>query len=117
MLTFNFLVLETSEPYPTSKESPLIHISCLLYVLLPLNFHYRPPKAAMVFRFVRNLQPWGMMEVFLLGILISIVKLADMAEISPGIALYSLGALIFVVATLTSVLDTHSVWERIGVEK
>jgi paraquat-inducible protein A len=55
-----------------------------------------------------------MMEVFLLGTLISVVKLAKMAEIVPGLALYSLGALIFIVAASTASLDSHDIWERIG---
>ena len=97
----------------TSILVPLAQICGLLYVLLPLSLNRIPPGVATVFRMVNRMQPWGMMEVFLLGTLISIVKLAKMADIVPGLALYSLGALIFVVAASTASLDAHEIWERL----
>lgn len=101
----------------TSIVAPMAQISGMLYVLLPLSFNLRPPIGVKVFRWIRQVQPWGMMEVFLLGILISVVKLAKMAEIIPGMALYSIGALIFVLAASTASLDPHQIWERVGVNK
>ncbi len=58
-----------------------------------------------------------MMEVFLIGILVSLVKLADMAQIVPGIALWAFVALIPCVAAATSSLEPHLVWERIGARR
>lgn len=92
---------------------PLIQLSGMLYVLMPLKFNRLPWKLPVVFRFVRKLQPWGMMEVFMLGILVCVVKLAKMASIVPGIALYSFVALIFVLAGVAASLDPHMVWDRI----
>jgi paraquat-inducible protein A len=51
------------------------------------------------------------MEVFMLGILVSIVKLAKMAQIVPGIAAFSFMALIFILAAAMASL-THEVWDR-----
>jgi paraquat-inducible protein A len=53
-----------------------------------------------------------MMEVFLVGILVSIVKLAKMAKIIPGIAVFAFLALILVMAASATTLDPHIVWER-----
>ncbi len=55
-----------------------------------------------------------MVEVFMLGILVSVVKLAKMASIIPGIALYSFTGLIFVLAGIMASLDPHIVWDRLG---
>lgn len=52
-----------------------------------------------------------MMEVYLLGILVSMIKLAKMARIIPGPALFSFIALIFVLAAASVSLDTHLVWD------
>jgi paraquat-inducible protein A len=71
---------------------------------------------APIFRVIRNLQPWGMTEVFLLGILVSIVKLADMATLVPGLALYAFLILIFVVAATSAHLNPDIVWEQLTVE-
>ena len=93
---------------------PFVQLSGLLYVLLPLKYNRLSPMTAPVFRFIRKLQPWSMMEVFMLGILVSIVKLAKMATIIPGISLYSFAALIIVLAGAVASLDPHIVWEKLG---
>jgi paraquat-inducible protein A len=54
-----------------------------------------------------------MMEVFMLGILVAMVKLAKMASIVPGVSLYAFVALIFVLAATTASLDSHLVWHRL----
>jgi len=93
--------------------APFVQLSGLFYVLLPLKYNRVSPMTAYVFRFIRKLQPWSMMEVFMLGILVSIVKLAKMATIIPGISLYSFAALIIVLAGAVASLDPHIVWERV----
>jgi len=92
---------------------PGFQLTGLLYVLLPLKFNRVSWMSAHVFRLVRKLQPWGMMEVFMLGILVSIVKLAKMASIVPGLSLYSFGFLIFVLAGAVTFLDPHLVWDHL----
>lgn len=96
----------------TTVLVPLAQMICMLYILLPLKFKRIPLGLPRVFRFVRHLQPWSMMEVFMLGILVSVVKLAKMAKIVPGIALFSFLALIFVLAAMTASLDSHLIWEK-----
>lgn len=93
--------------------APFIQLSGLLYVLAPLKYNRLAPMTARVFRFIRKLQPWSMMEVFMLGILVSIVKLAKMSTIIPGISLYSFAALIIVLAWAVASLDPYIVWERV----
>ena len=53
--------------------------------------------------------------VLLIGILVALVKLADLAEIIPGIALWAFAALILVLTAATSALDPREVWKRVGV--
>ena len=96
----------------TTILAPLAQLLGMLYLLLPLRHNRIPPQFASIFRFVRGLQPWSMMEVFMLGILVSVVKLAKMAQIVPGVAIFSFFALIVVLAAATVSLDPHEVWHR-----
>ena len=98
----------------TSILVPFVQIAGMLYVLVPLKVNRVPRKLALVYRFIRSLQPWGMMEVFMLGILVSYVKLAKMAKIIPGLAIYSFVVLIFVLAGAAASLDPRIVWDRLG---
>jgi paraquat-inducible protein A len=96
----------------TTVVAPAAQLLGMLYLLLPLRQNRIPPKFAPVFRFMRGLQPWSMMEVFMLGILVSVVKLAKMAQIVPGIAIFSFFALIVVLTAATVTLDPHDLWHR-----
>ncbi len=97
----------------TSILTPLLELTGMLYLLLPLKFNRRPWKLPFIFRLIRKFKPWGMMEVFMMGILVAVVKLTKMASIIPGIALYAFLALIFVLAASAAALDPHIVWNRI----
>ena len=96
----------------TTILAPLAQLLGMLYLLLPLRHNRIPPKFAPIFRFVRSLETWSMMEVFMLGILVSVVKLAKMAQIVPGIAIFSFFGLIVVLAAATVSLDPHEIWDR-----
>ena len=96
----------------TTVIAPLIQFLTLIYVLLPLKFQRRSPGMFQVFGWMRRLQPWSMMEVFMVGILVSMVKLAKMAQILPDVAVFCFMALIFVLAACLTSLDPHQVWEH-----
>jgi len=92
---------------------PLMQLLFSLYVLLPLKFNRTPWKMASIFRITNELQPWSMMEVFLIGILVSVVKLVGMAQIIPGLALWSFALLIVILAAASVNLDPQIVWKRV----
>jgi paraquat-inducible protein A len=86
-----------------------------LAVLVPLRLGLVPWVLAGLFRHIRSLAPWGMMDVFLLGILVAVVKMAEMATMVPGKALFAFVILIFVLAAAQAALDPSLVWSRIPV--
>ena len=94
--------------------APLAHLGGMIYVLLQIR--WRRPKrwTVLIFRIVEQFGAWGMTEVFILGILVSYVKLAKMAVVVPGPSLFGLGAFIVVAAAAVSALDIGSVWEALG---
>ncbi len=100
----------------TAVAAPLMHILMLLYVVVPLWLSIRPPYGVRVFRFLQRIRPWSMAEVFMLGVLVSMVKLADLAEIVPGIALWSFTLLIPILTATMVTLDDHLTWERLAPE-
>jgi paraquat-inducible protein A len=98
----------------TTIVAPFLQIAALISVLGPLRVGIWVPGQTRMFRLLRRVQPWSMMEVFIMGVLVSLVKLLDMAQIVPGIALWSFVLLIPVLAAASSSLDAESVWRRIG---
>lgn len=93
---------------------PLIQMGGLLYVFTSLKMNLRAKYAIPVFRLFQHVKPWSMMEIYMLGILIAMVKLGKMATIVPGLAVIAFGLLIFVLTFAISSVDAHLVWERLG---
>ena len=54
-----------------------------------------------------------MIEVFMIGILVALVKLTKMAVIVPGIAMWSFVVLIFLVTGAYSSIDGRIVWQQL----
>ncbi len=104
--------------FATSIGFPALELFGLLYVLLPLRFgqpaprHYGP-----VFRWIQSVGPWAMLEVYLLGVLVAIVKLSEMATLVPGIAFWSFCGLIVTTTCANATLDPALVWRRLGASR
>lgn len=92
---------------------PATQIIAMLYVLLPLQFGAVPPFVEFPLRLFQVAKPWGMVEVFILGILVSLVKLAHMAHVITGVALWAFAALVLVFAALGNAFDPVRLWSRI----
>jgi paraquat-inducible protein A len=56
---------------------------------------------------------WSMVEVMLLGVLVALIKIAELATVIPGVALFALGALVVVLAAIQSMFDPEEIWERV----
>ena len=56
---------------------------------------------------------WSMIEVMMVGVLVALVKIADYATVIPGMALFVLWVLVFVLAGMSASFDSRDVWDRI----
>lgn len=99
--------------FVTTFAVPALQLAAMCYTLLPLRLGRAPPALAFVMRCLHALQPWGMVEVFMLGVLVSLVRLARLADIIPGIALWSCGALIVLLAAAAMSFEPRDVWVRV----
>ncbi len=81
---------------------PLLQLLFLFYLLVSLAKQRRPPGFSWLVRAMQSLRPWGMVEVFLLGVLVAIVKLSNMATVIPGVALWAFGVLTVLLTAVIS---------------
>ena len=89
---------------------PLTELVALLYVLLPIRRGYIPPGFNLVLRTIQFVRPWGMLEVFMLGVLITIVKMVSLARVIPETALFAFGALTLMI-TVVLTFDARTLWD------
>lgn len=89
---------------------PLIELSALLYVLMPIRSGVVPPHFNLVLRAIQFVRPWGMIEVLMLGILVTIVKMTSLARVIPNAALFAFGALTLMLAVVV-LFDPRALWD------
>lgn len=90
---------------------PLLRLSLRLVVLGGLALR-RPPR--WLFRPLRwhdPLSAWSMLEVFLFGVLVSYVQLADLAEVQLGPAIYGLGAVVLAMVAADAAFEPQDAWD------
>ena len=89
---------------------PLVEMAALLYLLLPMRRGVVPPGFNAVLRAIQLVRPWGMIEVFMLGILVTIVKMVSLARVVPEAALVAFGALTLMIAVVL-MFDPRTLWD------
>jgi len=97
-----------------SMAVPLLKLLCQLVVLVCIATDRGKTLGMLLYRTYHHLREWGMLEVYLLGILVSIIKLRDMAELSLGIGLACFAGLLVVQVWLELVMSPHQVWEALS---
>ncbi|MHC1743651.1 MAG: paraquat-inducible protein A [Syntrophobacteraceae bacterium] len=92
---------------------PGLSILATGYVLMRSRLGGPPGHLIDVLRLLQVFKPWGMVEVFLLGLLVSVVKLGSYARVIPDVALWAIGVLVLLTATLSTVFEPREIWARI----
>ena len=93
---------------------PFVRMAGLMYILLPLRFNNRLPGMELVYRWIVYLSPWSMMEIYLFGAIVALVKLASMASIELGYSFWAFALLNILTAITLQCVDNHSLWEFIS---
>lgn len=93
--------------------APALQIGLLLIVVIGAKRKHMPAWIGTLFRHHPFTATWSMIEVMLLGVLVALTKIAEYTTVVPGHAIYSLGALVVLLAMIQSTFDPHEIWERI----
>lgn len=89
---------------------PLARIGLELFVLAHLYAGRRPARLGRAMRVLHVLRPWSMVEVFMLGVIVSLVKLGGETTVIPGPGLAGF-AVLTVLMTLLATFDSHALWD------
>jgi paraquat-inducible protein A len=97
----------------TAIIAPALQIGFMLAIVLAAR-RERPPRwVGTLLRHHPATRTWSMIEVMMLGVLVALIKIADYATVIPGLALFILWALVFLLAGIQASFDPREVWERI----
>ena len=92
---------------------PLLKLLGLFYLVITMKFRFTSGRKlrARVHRIVEVIGPWAMLDVFLLAILVSLVKLGRIATVTPGPGLLAFTLLVVLTILATVSFDSKAIWD------
>jgi paraquat-inducible protein A len=94
--------------------APALHVAILLTVLVMVRRPPAPRWVGLIMRWADHLKPWSMNEVLLLGVLVALTKIAQLATVVPGVGMFAVGALVLLLPAISSTFDAREIWRRIA---
>ena len=96
---------------------PLLEILVLLYLLIPYRLQRRRAHQVAVFRWLVIVQPWSMLEIFAVAVLVTMVKLGGDATIVPGVAMFAFFLLVAALMGAYLAMDKSDIWNWLNPQR
>ena len=93
--------------------APAGYLACMLAILLAARRPPTPPWVGQLLRWADFMKPWSMLEVMMLGVLVALVKIAELATVTPGVGMYATGLLVLLLPAIAVAFDPEEVWTRV----
>jgi paraquat-inducible protein A len=91
---------------------PALQVTLLTWLLSFAHFSRRAPGFRWSMRTLETLRPWSMLEVFLLGALVAVIKLTGRLEAAPAAGLFALVALSVLMVGIAG-RDIRLLWKQV----
>lgn len=91
--------------------APFLNLWLVFTVGTVLQMGAAPSWLPALLRLNHHVREWAMPEVFLMAVLVSVVKLKDMAQLLPGIGLYCFICLMVCTLLIETLIDQHELWQ------
>lgn len=92
---------------------PAVVLVLLLALCVPLAKGVYRPWLVTVAKWIFLSQNWAMVEVFIIGVIVSLVKIAAMATVVLGISFWAYAGFSICFTLAVAGLDRYQCWERI----
>ena len=96
---------------------PLLRLSILFSISLQLKIQLYSKSLFFLFRTAHHIDEWGMVDVFLIGLIVSIIKIMNLGSIDFNIGFFSFIFLVLMTRATTSALDPETFWDALDALK
>lgn len=97
----------------TSIFFPLFKLSLLFSVAVQVKLRLYTPSLPYLLRTAHHLDEWGMPEIYLIGVFITIIKISSIATIHYDLGFFCFLFLVLMTIASTSALDPETFWCKI----
>ncbi|AMX03519.1 paraquat-inducible protein A [Microbulbifer thermotolerans] len=95
-----------------SVLAPLVKFLLLAFICWGSAWAFLDGPVAVAVRWYRHLKEWGMLDVYMLGVLVALIKMRDLGKMEVDVGLYCFVAMMLVANLTTLSFDPHVVWAR-----
>ena len=95
--------------------TPILLTGGILYVCLPLMFGTAAPGSVLAAKWIYRTEPWNMVEVYILGVLVSLLKLAKVAEVQFDYGFWAFFGVMLCTAAAIAGIDREELWDRLEI--
>ena len=93
--------------------APAIRLTTLVFVCGSLHLGLRPPGLKAALKLADRLHEWAMLDVFLLGAIVAVIKLSDRATVHLDEGLWAFAGLILTLSAANAAFDPHRAWDAL----
>lgn len=95
----------------TSMLTPALKIAALLFISLTLGRPRWTRLRTWAYKIIKVVDPWNMLEVFLLAIAVSMIEMGRVATVHPGPGVFSFAAVVALTLLATLSFDPRLLWD------
>ena len=92
---------------------PALVMLLMLVICLQLRWQRWSPWLVPAGRWAFRLRHWAMVEVFIIGVIVSLVKIAHMASVGMGVSFWSYIAFSLLFTFAVATIDRYQTWQAI----
>ena len=93
--------------------APIIEVLAMAYLLIQLKCGLPQHHIAYTYRLYLKAQTWVLVDVFMLGVLVALVKLTPIVIVKVDIAVWALAGLIILLSALAQAFDARKIFSQI----
>jgi paraquat-inducible protein A len=92
---------------------PMLYLLLLLALIIPLKLGLKPLFAVHIGRLLGLFLPWIMVEVFIVGVLVALIKVIELADIVMGFSFWAYLGFAVLFTLTANIANRHQLWDWI----
>ncbi|ARS54431.1 paraquat-inducible membrane protein A [Kushneria konosiri] len=95
---------------------PMLYLGMVIVIHGALLLGRRPPRGMLMLRTLRHIEHWMMADVFLIGVLVSLVKILSLASIGFGLSFWAFCLFVVLMLLISRSVDRDWLWSVMAPE-
>ncbi|GHC22315.1 paraquat-inducible protein A [Kushneria pakistanensis] len=95
---------------------PMLYLGMVIVIHAAFLLGHRPPRGMLMLRTLRHIEHWMMADVFLIGVLVSLVKILSLASIGFGVSFWAFCLFVVLMLLISRSVDRDWLWNLMAPE-